>query len=138
MSKLPPKQRMDYSGLAVGKPSRKERTPKEQKKVPVKAVNRGRASERRADAFGVQAMACRRLPCVACGKDGPSEVHHEPPRSVGGDDRSTLSLCRDCHQRRHNVGQVTFWADVGLDPRDLQEAIREWIASGKPPTRIGR
>lgn len=28
------------------------------------------------------------------------------------DDWRTVSLCRDCHARQHNVGEATFWENA--------------------------
>lgn len=28
------------------------------------------------------------------------------------DDFRTVSLCRDCHQRQHSVGEATFWENA--------------------------
>lgn len=43
------------------------------------------------------------------------------------DDKYTLPLCSDCHTRQphaqHNVGEVKFWADLGLDPLVICERL---------------
>lgn len=42
----------------------------------------------------------RRLPCLHCGRPGPSDPHHEGKRGVGQKAHDTLAvpLCRLCHQ----------------------------------------
>lgn len=42
--------------------------------------------------------------CALCGRPG-TDLHHEPPKGMGGDkeaDRPSrlILLCRDCHERR--------------------------------------
>lgn len=41
----------------------------------------------------------RELPCIGCGKHGPSEAHHILTRGAGGGDDywNLLSLCAGCH-----------------------------------------
>lgn len=42
-------------------------------------------------------MVVKALPCICCGKSGPSEAHHcrdEGPR----DDMRVIPLCADCHR----------------------------------------
>lgn len=55
--------------------------------------------------------------CSACGSDIAIEVAHVRIGSGAGmgqkpDDWRTVSLCRDCHQRQHNVGEATFWENA--------------------------
>jgi hypothetical protein len=35
----------------------------------------------------------------------------------------TVSLCKDCHQRQHSKGEITFWANYNIDPMELAEAF---------------
>lgn len=79
--------------------------------------------------FGPQAKRCRSLPCAACTylrepQRTPTEAHHEPPRSRGGEDRDTLPLCQIHHRIRHTHGASAFWSAIGLAPHDVVTAIR--------------
>lgn len=38
-------------------------------------------------------------------------------------DWSTVSLCKECHQKQHSVGERTFWKNAGIDPIELAEAF---------------
>lgn len=38
-----------------------------------------------------------------------TDAHHEPPRSRGGTDADTLSLCSPCHRERHDTTAQVFW-----------------------------
>lgn len=77
----------------------------------------------------------RLLPCVCCGKLGPSEAAHV---RIGGDggmglkppDRLTVPLCGPfgCHADQHQRGEQAFWSELGIDPVDL--AARLWAVSG--------
>lgn len=58
----------------------------------------------------------------------PIEVAHVRNGSGAGMgqkpcDHRTVSLCRDCHDRQHSVGEVTFWKAAGVDPEALIEAF---------------
>lgn len=48
----------------------------------------------------------RTLPCIACGRPGPSDAAHVTSRGAGGDDvaANVLSLCRTHHQIQHLKG----------------------------------
>src|SRR5215469_13785834 len=71
----------------------------------------------------------RLLPCVVCGRAGPSEVAHVRSGSDGGvgmkpADRYCVSICTDCHALQHQLGELTFWSTVRVDP--LNVAFRLW------------
>ena len=75
----------------------------------------------------------RRLPCLACGRAAPSECAHVRTGTDGGiglkpASRFTLPLCTECHRRQHSTGELTFWADLGIDPLDY--ALRLWTVTG--------
>lgn len=133
-------RRIDYSQSAVPKPGAKAREPKRlERKTPMRQTNPERREQAHADAFGPQSEACRLLPCAACGYLGASIPHHEPAQSVGGLDADTLPLCDfkhrgrpGCHQRRHQWGAPRFWSELGLEPQDVQQAVRDWMAAGCP------
>ena|SRR5215472_11040715 len=75
----------------------------------------------------------RLLPCVVCGKAGPSEAAHVRSGSDAGagmkpSDRYTVSLCKSCHNLQHEFGELRFWSVVCIDP--LNVAFRLWTISG--------
>ena len=64
--------------------------------------------------------------CSTCGETAGIEVAHVRLGSGAGmgqkpDDFRTVSLCRDCHRRQHEVGEATFWK--GKDVEALIEAF---------------
>lgn len=57
--------------------------------------------------------------CVMCDAAAPIEVAHVRLGTDGGmskkpSDYYTVSLCKGCHTRQHEVGERTFWQ--GKDP----------------------
>jgi len=76
--------------------------------------------------------------CIMCGccQPGMIEVAHVRMGSGAGmgqkpDDWMTVSLCRDCHRRQHEVGEETFWRGF-----PLEDAIREFIATSPKRAEI--
>lgn len=122
---------VDWDALAstpgtLPKPKKREKKPKEPKpRKPLKKRNEKRATSAHAEDFAIQAAACRGMPCYACGAPGPSQPHHEPPRSVGGSDADTVPLCIACHARRHAVGARPFWSELGKTPEEAKAHVRE-------------
>lgn len=54
--------------------------------------------------------------CCNCGEMAGIEVAHVRIGSSAGmgqkpDDWRTVSLCRDCHDLQHRIGERTFWDD---------------------------
>ncbi len=47
------------------------------------------------------------------------------------DDWHTVSLCKQCHQRQHQVGERTFWASAAIDPN----ALANEFAKASPKAR---
>jgi len=43
------------------------------------------------------------------------------------DDWRAVSLCRDCHQMQHRVGEETFWNEYS--DRDVEALIEAFIAA---------
>lgn len=86
----------------------------------------------------------RTLPCIACGRYPPSEAAHVRKGTDGGSgvkpsDRFSLPLCvslhlitgsviEGCHAKQHRVGELTFWAELQIDPLDAASAL--WTHSG--------
>jgi hypothetical protein len=79
------------------------------------------------------------LPCAACGIEGHSQAAHLRARLLPGmaaksHDRHTTPLCcarpgqEGCHGRQGRWGEEPFWADLGIDPWALSEAL--WRVSG--------
>lgn len=55
--------------------------------------------------------------CSVCRATAPIDVAHVRLGSGAGigqkpDDWRTVSLCRECHTRQHNVGEATFWENA--------------------------
>jgi hypothetical protein len=74
----------------------------------------------------------RQLPCVACGKAAPSEAAHVRTGTDGGvgvkpGDRYAVPLCAACHAKQHQIGELTFWSALRIDP--LNVALRLWTVS---------
>lgn len=69
----------------------------------------------------------RKCPCLSCGEDHAGEAAHVRvssaafhKRSTGmsrkPDDRWTLPLCHTHHMQQHQVGELTFWYQLGISP----------------------
>ena len=74
----------------------------------------------------------RLLPCVACGKAAPSDAAHVRTGTDGGTgmkpaDRYAVPLCAGCHAKQHQVGELTFWSTLRIDPVNV--ALRLWTIS---------
>jgi len=77
--------------------------------------------------------AIRQLPCIACGREGETEAAHIRVGTDGGmgvkpHDKFAVPLCRACHRQQHQVGEVTFWSGLGIDPTGAANAL--WVKSG--------
>lgn len=64
--------------------------------------------------------------CVVCDAEAPIEVAHVRLGTDGGmgkkpSDYFTVSLCKDCHARQHEIGERTFWGE--RDPLAICEAL---------------
>lgn len=90
-----------------------------------------RKEPKRASRWRSQAHASfvRSHACSVCGATAPIEFAHVRLGSGAGigqrpDDFNAVSLCKDCHQRQHNVGERTFWQgkDVAKLIRAFQDA----------------
>jgi len=92
--------------------------------IPKKAKRSSRWRSQAHLAF-VRSRACS-IP--KCGNWGPVEAAHVRSGSGAGigqkpDDFRAVSLCRDCHNMQHRVGEETFWRESGVDPEALIEAF---------------
>lgn len=88
------------------------------RKTPLRKVNPKRRAKRKAEQFAAQAELCRRLPCAACGRPGPSDPAHVVSTGAGGKDRgNVIPLCKSdpgaryegCHQAQHQRGWGTLY-----------------------------
>lgn len=72
----------------------------------------------------------KELPCVICGKPGPSDAHHVICDRYGTDkasDYDTIPLCRDCHMDGPNAihrGKASWVAKYGPDHSYLEQVRR--------------
>lgn len=128
------------------------------RRAMLKRRNEARAEKRRAERFGEQADACRRMPCAVCltRNAGPkpervgdwlrgylradllegvayfqTDPHHEPTRAAGGKDKDTVPLCREHHDERHRIGRKAFEEKHGVDLRAIAKAIHEEMRDGR-------
>lgn len=73
------------------------------------------------------------LPCLACGRQGSTEVAHVRSGTDGGmgikpGDRYCVPLCVVCHALQHRMGELSFWSAHRIDPLDAAAAL--WTHSG--------
>jgi len=74
--------------------------------------------------------------CCACQAESAIEVAHVRIGSGAGmgqkpDDFHTISLCRDCHQSQHSLGEKSFETLNGIDMR----ALADEFAKASPKAR---
>lgn len=78
----------------------------------------------------------RGFACASCGSGTNIEAAHVRINSGAGvgakpSDFRAVSLCRDCHQRQHMVGERTFWGD-----RDVEALIDEFCKASPKAREI--
>jgi hypothetical protein len=66
--------------------------------------------------------------CCGCGSVSAIECAHVRVGTDGGvghkpSDRWTISLCRDCHSRQHQIGEPAFEREKGINMKALAEAF---------------
>ncbi len=63
----------------------------------------------------------RTLPCLLCGKPGPSDPHHTASGGMGltGSDYSAIPVCRVHHTEIHNTGGKASFCEASV----LEHAI---------------
>ena len=66
--------------------------------------------------------------CCGCGSVSAIECAHVRDGTDGGmghkpSDRWTISLCRDCHSRQHQIGEAAFEKEAGINMKALAEAF---------------
>ena len=61
------------------------------------------------------------LPCILCGKPGPSDPHHTASGGMGitGSDYSAIPVCREHHTEIHNTGGKASFCEAEV----LEQAI---------------
>lgn len=62
--------------------------------------------------------------CCGCGSTTAIECAHVRNGTDGGtgikpSDRWCISLCRDCHNRQHQIGEISFERDHGINMKVL-------------------
>jgi hypothetical protein len=75
----------------------------------------------------------RSLPCLVCGAPPRSECAHVRSSGDGGTglkphDKFSVPACAKDHRRQHEIGELAFWGEAGIDPLDV--ALRLWTVSG--------
>lgn len=71
--------------------------------------------------------------CLSCGTRGAMDPMHVRKGTDGGvgtkpSDKYSVPGCRECHDRQHRIGEVTFWGELGVDPLNI--SLRLWTVSG--------
>lgn len=71
--------------------------------------------------------------CIACGARCTVEAMHVRAGTDGGtglkpSDRFCLPGCPACHRRSHQIGELAFWSELGIDPLDY--SARLWAVTG--------
>ncbi len=80
--------------------------------------------------------------CVHCGASEPIEFAHVRLGSGAGmgqkpDDWNAVSLCKQCHQRQHNIGEATFWRNHHhMFDDDVEEIITAFIKASPKRAEI--
>ncbi len=112
---------------AMTRPPRIARTVPKSKRLPDALARRSKS----------HLAFIRLLPCVACGHSAPSEAAHVRCGTDGGaalkpSDRYAVPLCTWCHTlgpyAQHVIGELTFWANLKIDPWSAAGAL--WTHSG--------
>lgn len=66
--------------------------------------------------------------CCACGSLAGIECAHVRTGTDGGvgikpSDEWCISLCRDCHARQHQIGEMSFEKEAGINMKALAQAF---------------
>lgn len=70
----------------------------------------------------------RGFACSACGSTTAIECAHVRCGTDGGvghkpSDKWTISLCKECHSRQHQVGEPAFEREAGINMKELAMAF---------------
>lgn len=77
-----------------------------------------------------------KLPCLACGRHGPSDPHHVVSKKSGGGDTiaNVIPLCgynsgltNGCHRKCHDQGRKTFFNKHAVLIKWAKENGKEFI-----------
>lgn len=90
------------------------------KRSPLRKVSPKRAAYRasKAGRDGIaHMMRVKAMPCVACGRAGPSEAHHCRSNGMARDDMKTIPLCIPCHRgpQGYHLDKANWHAKHGPD-----------------------
>ena len=110
-------------------------------RTPTRKRNPKRAAKRRQEHFGDEADYIASLPCDTCHKPGPSDPHHEPPRSTGGTKKDLVPLCKSNpatgheghHDERHRIGRKAFEAKYNVDLKARARMYNGWFHEDPQP-----
>ena len=71
----------------------------------------------------------KQLPCVCCGKPGPSDAHHCKAGGMARDDLKTIPLCKNHHQgpEGFHTQRATWEATFGQDS-DYLPVVADMLA----------
>jgi hypothetical protein len=74
------------------------------------------------------------LPCVICGRRGPSDAHHCTGDGMARDDFKTIPLCFDCHRgpKGYHNAKATWEATNGKD-YDFLPVVADMLAGELTP-----
>ena len=77
----------------------------------------------------------REMPCVACGRKGPSDPDHIQARGTGSHkqvDFFALPMCRKCHTERGQLGNEKFMAKHGIENlwREVARNMVKFLTQG--------
>ena len=77
------------------------------------------------------AMLADEFYCKVCGKiPTDPHLHHVIPRSLGGTDGETVTLCSPCHNKVHESGEWRKWAEEWYGKPRVQQLWEEAQATG--------
>lgn len=107
----------DLAGRGALGPKPPKAGPKPRKAIPRRSKKRAAYMASDDRQRGLEHMGLVKcLPCIICGKPGPSEAHHVEGDKMPRDDLRTIPLCPPCH----------------TGPDGYHKAKRSWVAANGP------
>ena len=75
--------------------------------------------------------------CAICGREGPTDIHHEDHNLLDSDEGNLVELCEKCHQMQHKgavikhtrPAKVTVKRSAGVE-QTIQFVIGNYVAAG--------
>ena len=75
--------------------------------------------------------------CAICGREGPTDIHHEDHNLLDSDEDNLIEICEKCHQMEHKgaiikhtrPAKITVKRTAGVEP-SVHFAIDNYVASG--------